>query len=180
MNFFQNLGTREKIFIIGAGVAALLALLFLVVVDPMLSHAARLDRQIVSAQRDLQELQSLQREYLRQKGVLDGINAQLKQQKNFAVYSRLGELAGRTGIQNKIVSMRPTASTPSGAYVEEAVEIKIEGVTLEQLVQYLSQIENSPQFLKIKRLYLKPNVENRQLLTAIFRVSTFTPKEGTS
>ena len=180
MSFFQNLGTRERIFIIGAGVAVLLTLLFILVVDPMLSHATRLDRQIVSAQRDLQELHTLQREYQRQKNVLDGINAQLKRQKNFAVFSRLEELAGRTGIQSKIVSMRPTASTPSGAYVEESVEIKMEGVTLDQLVQYLSQIENSPQFLKIKRLYLKPYLDNRQLLTAIFRVSTFTPKEGTS
>jgi general secretion pathway protein M len=181
MNFFQNLGTREKIFIMGAGVAILLALLFLLVVDPMLDHAARLDRQIVSAQRELQELHTLQREYQRQKSVLDGINAQLKRQKNSpAIFSRLEELAGRTGIQSKIVSMRQTPSVPSGAYVEESIEIKMEGVTLEQLVQYLSQIENSPQFLKIKRLSLNPNRDNRQLLTATFRVSTFTPKEGTT
>ena len=75
--------------------------------------------------------------------------------------------------------MKPTVSTPSEVYNEESVEIKMEGVTLEQLVRYLHQIENSPQLLKIKRLEIKPRFNNRQILTATFRVSAFTLKEGT-
>jgi general secretion pathway protein M len=180
MNFFRNLGTRERVFVMTAGLAVLLALLFMVVIDPMLAHSARLDRQIVTAQRELQELQTLQRTYQRQKSVLDRINAQLKRQQNFALLSRLEELAGQAGLRSKILYMKPTIGTPSDAYDEEAVEIKMEGVTLEQLIQYLYQVENSPQFMKIKRLYIKPRLENRQILSATFRVSTFTPKEGTS
>jgi general secretion pathway protein M len=180
MNFFRNLGTRERVFVMTAGLAVLLALLFMVVIDPMLAHSARLDRQIVTTQRELQELQTLQRTYQRQKSVLDRINAQLKRQQNFALFSRLEELAGQAGIRSKILYMKPTVGTPSDAYDEEAVEIKMEGVTLEQLIPYLYQVENSPQFMKIKRLHIKPRLENRQILSAIFRVSTFTPKEGTS
>ena len=180
MNFFRNLGTRERVFVMTAGLVVLLALLFMVVIDPLLAHSARLDRQIVTAQRELQELQTLQRTYQRQKSVLDRINAQLKRQQNFALLSRLEELAGQAGIRNKILYMKPAAGTPSDAYDEEAVEIKMEGVTLEQLIQYLYQVENSPQFMKIKRLHIKPRLENRQILSATFKVSTFTPKEGTS
>lgn len=180
MNFFQNLGLRERLFVIGAGAALLLALLFMLVIDPMLAHSARLDQQIAKAQRELQELRTLQREYRRQKSILDDINAQLKRQKSFSIFSRLEELAGQTGIRNNLLYMKPAVSTPSDAYEEEAVEIKLEGVTLEQLTTYLYQIENSPQFMKIKRLYIKPRVDSRQILSAIFRVSTFTPKAGTS
>jgi general secretion pathway protein M len=180
MNFFLNLGTRERVFIIGAGVAVLLALLFTMVIDPMLAYSARLDRQIITAQRELQELHTLRQDYQRQKSVLDRINAQLKRQKNFSIFSRLEELAKQTDTRNKILYIKPTVSSPSDAYEEESVEIKMEDVTLEQLIQYLFQIENSPQFMKIKRLYLKPHLDNRQLLSVIFRVSTFTPKEGTT
>jgi general secretion pathway protein M len=74
--------------------------------------------------------------------------------------------------------MKPTVSTPSEVYNEESVEVKMEGVTLEQLVRYLHQVENSPQLLKIKRLEIKPRFDNRQILTATFRVSAFTLKEG--
>ena len=101
-----------------------------------------------------------------------------KQKKSFAIFSHLEKLAGDTGIRSKILYMKPTVSTPSDAYEEESVEIKMEGVTLEQIIRYLYQVENSPQFLKIKRLYIRPRLDNRQLLTATFRVSTFTPKQG--
>ena len=88
--------------------------------------------------------------------MLDRINAQLKRQQNFSPFSRLEELAGQTGIRSKIQYMKPIVSTPSDAYEEESVEIKMEGITLEQFIQYLYQIENSPQFMKIKRLHIKP------------------------
>jgi general secretion pathway protein M len=180
MNFFQNLGTRERLFIMGAGIVVLLTLLFVMVIDPMLAYSARLDKQIVAAQRELQDVNTLQQEYQRQKNVIDRINIQLKRQKGFSIFSRLEELAKQTDTRSKILYIKPTISNPSDAYDEESVEIKMEDVTLEQLIKYLFQIENSPQFMKIKRLYIKPRQDNRQLLSVIFRVSTFAPKEGTS
>jgi len=180
MNFWRNLQPRERMFVGGAGAALLLFLIFKLTIDPMLKRSADLDRQIVVAQRQLNELRTLQQEYQRQKNVVTNINAQLKRQPNFAIFSRLEELAGQTGIRGKIVHMKPTVSTPSEVYNEESVEVKMEGVTLEQLVRYLQQVENSPQLLKIKRLEMKPRFDNRQILTATFRVSAFTLKEGTS
>ena len=157
-----------------------LFLIFKFTIDPLFKHSADLDRQIVTARRQLAELRTMQQEYQRQKTVVDSINSQLKRQQNFAIFSRLEEFAGQTGIRNKILYMKPTVSTPSEVYNEESVEIKMEGVTLEQLVRYLHQIENSPQLLKIKRLEIKPRFDNRQILTVTFRVSAFTLKEGTT
>ena len=180
MNFWQNLQSRERLFIGGAGAALVLFLIFKLTIDPLFKYSAELDRQIVTARRQLAELRTMQQEYQRQKSVVDSINSQLKRQQNVAIFSRLEEFAGQTGIRNKILYMKPTVSTPSEVYNEESVEVKMEGVTLEQLVRYLHQIENSPQLLKIKRLEIKPRFDNRQILTATFRVSAFTLKEGTS
>lgn len=180
MNFWQNLQPRERLFVGGAGAALVLVLFFMLVIDPLFKRSAELDRQIVTARRQLTELRTMQQDYRRQKSVVDSINSQLKKQQNFAIFSRLEELAGQTGIRNNILYMKPTVSTPSEVYNEESVEIKMEGVTLAQLVHYLHQVENSPQLLKIKRLETKPRFDNRQLLTATFRVSAFTLKEGTS
>jgi general secretion pathway protein M len=180
MNFWRQLQPRERLFL-GGGVAVLVLFLFFkVAIDPLFKHSADLDRQIVTARRQLAELRTMQQEYQRQKSVVDTINNQLKKQQNFAIFSRLEEFAGQTGIRNKILYMKPTVSTPSEVYNEESVEIKMEGVTLDQLVRYLHQVENSPQLLKIKRLEIKPRFDNRQILTATFRVSAFTLKEGTT
>lgn len=180
MNFWQNLQRRERLFVGGAGAVLVVLLIFTLAIDPMFKRYAELDRQISTARRQLTELRTMQQEYQRQKSVVDSINSQLKKQQNFAIFSRLEELAGQTGIRNKILHMKPTVSTPSEVYNEESVEIKMEGVTLEQLVRYLHQVENSPQLLKIKRLEMKPRFDNRQILTATFRVSAFTLKEGNS
>ena len=180
MNFWQNTQPRERLFLGGAGTVLVVFLLFKFAIDPLFKRSADLDRQIVAARRQLVELRTMQQEYQRQKTVVDTINSQLKRQQNFAIFSRLEEFAGQTGIRNKILHMRPTVSTPSEMYNEERVEVKMEGVTLEQLVRYLHHIENSPQLLKIKRLEMKPRFDNRQILTATFRVSAFTLKEGTT
>ena len=180
MNFWQNMQPRERLFLGGAGAMLVLFLIFKFAIDPLFKHSTDLDRQIVTARRQLAELRTMQQEYQRQKSVVDSINSQLKRQQNVAIFSRLEEFAGQTGIRNKILYMKPTVSTPSEVYNEESVEVKMEGVTLEQLVRYLHQIENSPQLLKIKRLEIKPRFDNRQILTATFRVSAFTLKEGTT
>jgi general secretion pathway protein M len=180
MNFWQNMQPRERMFIAGAGAALVLFLIFKLGIDPAFKYSADLDRQIVAARRQLADLRTMQQEYQRQKSVVDGINNQLKRQPNFAIFSRLEELAGQTGIRSKILHMKPTVATPNEVYNEESVEVKMEGVTLEQLVRYLHQVENSPQLLKIKRLEIRPRFDNRQILAATFRVSAFTLKEGTS
>ena len=180
MDFFRNLQSRERLFVIGAGAVLALFLIFKLTIDPMLKRSADLDRQIATARRQLDEVRTLQQAYQRQKSVVDSINSQLKKQPNFAIFSRLEELAGQTGIRSKIVHMKPTVSAPNEVYNEESVEVKVEGVTLEQLVQYLYQVESSPQLLKIKRLEMKPRFDNRQILTATFRVSAFTLKGGSS
>lgn len=181
MNFWQTLQSRERLYIGGAGAAIVLFLIFKLAIDPLFKHSSELDRQIVTARRQLAELRIMQQEYQRQKSVVDSINSQLKRQQNFAIESRLEELARQTGIQpNKILSMRQALSAPSEMYKEESIEVKMDGVTLEQLVRYLYQIENSPQLLKVKKLDIRPHLNNRQLLTTTFRVSAFTLKEGTT
>lgn len=176
MNLFWNLQTRERILVIGAVVVVLLTLVFLLVIDPQLARSTRLDRQIRAAQSQLRDIQRESREYLRHKRVLDQINRQLTRQRTFSLFSRLEQLARQTGIRKQIQYMKPTVSTPNDLYREDAVEIKMEGVTLVQLIRYLDRVEKSPQLLKIKRLSVKPQRKNRQMLSAVIRVSTFIPK----
>ena len=178
MSFFQNLQFREKILVICAGVAVVLFLLFMLVIDPVLERSARLDRQIRKAEQDLKNLKTYRREYNRQKSILDKLNAQLGQQQNIKILPRLDKLARDTDIIKKVTGMTPSENSSNEAYTEQSVAIEISDATLEQLAKYLYAIEQSQQVLKIKRLTIKPRVTDRQLLTASFRVSTFIPKKG--
>ena len=174
MNYFHMLQRREQILVVSAGILVLGAALFTFIMDPILARAANLDRRLAIASRQLAKLQTLRGDYQRQKQTLDRIDAQLRRQpKNFAIFSLLEQVAGQAGIEDKIQSMNTVASPPNTVYKEESVEVRMEGVTLGQLTEYLHRVERSPQVLKIKRLQVKPTRENRQLLSIRFRVSAF-------
>lgn len=179
LNYFHMLQRREQMLVVGAGILVLVVVLFTFVIDPILARAANLDRRLAAAGRQLVELQTLRSDYRQQKRIIDRIDAQLRRQrKNFAIFSHLEQVAGRTGIQDKIQSMNTVASPPNTAYQEDSVEVRMEGVTLAQLTQYLHQVARSRQVLRIKRLQVKPTRENRQLLSVRFRVSVFSLVES--
>ena len=174
MNYFYMLQRREQILVVSAGVLVLLAALFTLVVDPLLARAANLDRRLAAAGRQFSELQALRVDYRRQKRLIDRIDAQLRRQpRTFVIFSHLEQVAGQTGIQDKIQSMNTVAGPPNTIYKEDSVEVKMEGVTLAQLTEYLRRLERSPQVLQIKRLHIKPTRESRQLLLVRFRLSVF-------
>ena len=126
MNILHHLGTRERLFVIGGGAIILLALLYTLVIDPWRAASIHLDQQIVVAQRELHEFQTLRQEYYRQRSVLDRIHAQLTQQTNFSLLSQLEALAAQTGTRHTIRYIQPVVSPPDKTYDEEAVEIKME------------------------------------------------------
>ena len=106
--------------------------------------------------------------------MIDRVDRRLRRQRrDFAIFSYLEQVAGRAGVQDKIQSMNTLASPPSTEYTEESVEVRMEGVTLSQLVDYLHRVENSPRILRVRRLQVGPTRDNRQLLSVRLRISVF-------
>lgn len=170
---------REQLLVLGAGVLVLLLAFVTFVIDPIRERAASLDRQLATAGRQLAELRTLRDDYRRQKQVVDRMDARLRRQRrNFAIFSYLEQVAGRAGVQDKIQSVNTLASPPNTEYREESVEVRMEGITLQQLVDYLHRVENSQQILRIKRLQVGTTRENRQLLSVRLRISVFSLGES--
>jgi hypothetical protein len=71
--------------------------------------------------------------------------------------------------------MEPQASPPGDRYRESKVEVALERVTLSQTVNYLHQIEASPQVLSVKSLRVRKRPDNPELLDVSFTVSSFEP-----
>ena len=141
MSILPHLGTHERLFVIGAGAIILLALLYIVVLEPLWTSAARLDQQIVVARRELHALQTLRQEYYRQKSAVDRIHAQLTQQHNFSLLSHLEALATQTGTRHTIRAIQPVVSPPDKAYDEEAVKIKMDDVLLNRSLPTCSPLK---------------------------------------
>lgn len=168
------LARREKIIVIFAA-ALLFTLLFYQFGWVSAQNKQQLwDRRIMAKEKELKDVVALSEEYLRLKEEMEiGKKAFLQEGKDFAIFSFLEDLAAKAGVKGNIIYMKPSTTNPSELYKESSVEIKLEGVNLKQITDYLYRIENSDKVLKIKKVNIKPKTQNKQLLDITFLVSAF-------
>ena len=176
----MNLGGREKLVIIAGGVVVALLLFYRFGLSPALERLRMLDRLVAVKERDLHEMKTLRETYLAQKSLMEEVNRRLAQRgQDFAIFSFLEELANKTGIKNNIMYMKPALTTPGELFRESSVEMRLEGIALQQLTRYLYDIERAPQLLRVRRMHIKPRPANPDQLDVTFQVSTFYLQERT-
>jgi general secretion pathway protein M len=177
----MKLGRREKLVIIAGGVAVVLLLFYRFGLSPAIERMRMLDRLVAIKERDLHQMKTLRETYLAQKRLMEEVNRSLAQRgQDFAIFSFLEDLANKTGIKNNIMYMKPAITTPGELFRESSVEMRLEGIALQQLTRYLYDIERAPQLLRVRRMHIKPRPANPDLLDVTFQVSTFYLQERTS
>ena len=84
-----------------------------------------------------------------------------------SLIGHLEQLAGRTGLQSRI-QLNP--QTVTGGDNLEAADIRVDDLTLDELVQFIHLIEDSRPQLVIDRVDISPTFRGRQLLRLNLRV----------
>jgi general secretion pathway protein M len=167
---------REKI-VVGIGAMALTFFLLLqVAVFPILDRRTRLAAQIGSAQKAMLRMGELKTEYVKLTQTSTLNETQLKQRpKEFTLFSFLEGLAGQGNIKQNIVYMKPSTTNVKGStYVLSIVEMKIDAITMEQLVAFVHGIETAGRMAWIKRLSIDKGDKQDSLLNAVLHVETLT------
>jgi general secretion pathway protein M len=177
----MKLGRREQLMIIAGGVAVALLLFYRLGLSPALERLHTLDRLVAVKERELYQMKTLQGTYVAQKRLMEDVSRTLSQRgPDFAIFSFLEDLASKTGIKDNIKSMTPALTTPGEQFRESSVEMRLEGIALQQLTRYLYDIEQAPQLLRVRRMHIKPRPANPDLLDVTVQVSTFYLQERTS
>jgi len=156
---------QEKRLLLGAAAAALLVAVGVGGVRPLLGARQRLDLDIATSERRLQELLELEQAY---RG-LSAENASLKdvlakRQHDFTLFGFLEALANRDGLRGQIEFMRPSVKALNETFQEEQVEMRLNGVSMRSLIAYLYHIESAPERVRVKRLTMRPQQRNPELL----------------
>ncbi len=172
--FLIRLSTREKWMLGGGGLVALFLILYFMMVDPTLERMAQLDRLIPRKEQDLSELLKLKQEYQSISDEIEAIEKRLPAEGIFSPLSFLEENAAKNRIKNNIAFIRPlTSQAHKSRYREMPVEVKFEKVTLSQIIPFLSALENGPHPLRIKRISMKTQFSNADLLDVTFLVLSY-------
>jgi general secretion pathway protein M len=170
-----KLQKRERLIVSGGAVALVVLLFLQLMIFPILDKRAQLKKMLVAKTAELQQVDALKAEMASVSSSIQVTEEQLKKRpQGFTLFSFLDALAGRTGIKQNITYMKPTsANIKNSAYALSIVEMKIQALTMEQLVDYLHGVENAPQQIWIKQMSITRGENNEGLLTSILKVETY-------
>ena len=170
----MKLAKREKHFVGIAVCAIVLFLLLKLLIFPFFEKRERLKNGVEAKEEALREIIRLSAEYQAYKGDSLEIQQRLaKRRAGFTLFAFLEKAAGEAGVKENIEYMKPSTSKATGPYRESMVEMKLEGITLNQLTQYLHRIESPEDLISIKRISIKQNKKEAGYLDAVFQALTF-------
>lgn len=168
---YGNLSARERMLVTGAGGLILLALVWLLLVNPVLAMGDDAEQRAATADQQLRVMQRLRKDFDEVHFRLSNVERRIAEGPRGNLRSTLEALAGAGGV--KVDSMEPQSSPAHEMYRETKVEVGLKSVTLAQMVDYLQRIEGAPQVLSIKALRVRSRSDDSEMLDVTFTVSSF-------
>ncbi len=168
---FARLAPRERLLVAVAGGAVVVVLAWMLV-RGVESGKTTLESGIAAKRRQLATLQSLRSQYLDVKRQTDETLAKSGNRPPNWLYSTLEGVIKKTIPREKIRSMDPSSKPSGDGYVEDSVAVEINGVTLQQTVALLYDVEQSNQPLRVSRLTAKKRTADPYQFDITFAVSS--------
>lgn len=171
---WQRFSARERSILIAGGIVAGLSLLFVSVIDPALARLDRLERQALRKQKDIKELAVLSREYAEKRARLATVEGRMPAaDSQFSLLAFMEEAATAAHVRERIAGMQPQVQSLAQGYQETAVDLRLEGVQLPELLALLVAIEQAPYELHVRHLQIRPKFDNPVNLDATVRVLSY-------
>jgi general secretion pathway protein M len=170
----MRLARRERYLVSVAACCIAIFLVFQFLIFPFFENRRRIQRGLKAKEKGLEEIVKLRADYQTYYKGSQGIQQALtKRKEGFTLFSFLEKAAGEAEVKARIKYMKPSTSSGTGPYKESMVEMKLEAITLPQLVGYLYRIESPDDLVNIKRISISENKKEQGYLDAILQVITF-------
>ena len=170
----DRLEKREK-YILLFGIFFVVGFIVLqAIVLPYVEARQTMTRSLSRNESELVDIQLLRQEYLELKSRQGDIEKRLTERTpGFSLFSFLEEQAAATKVKNSVTYMKPTANEIDEGFNESIVEMKMERVTLDQLVAFLVKIESEEKIVSIQRISIQENGQEEGLLDTVLSIKTF-------
>lgn len=171
---WQHFSQRERIIVAAGGTVVAAVLAFLLVIDPLMATIDKLDRQARRKAKDSQELALVAQEYLVKQARIAKLEQRMPSPPaQFSLLAFMEEATTTAQIRDRIVGMQPQAPIVVQGYQETAVDLRLDGVSLPQILALLVAIEQAPYDVQVHHLQMKPKYDNPVNLDATLRIVTY-------
>jgi general secretion pathway protein M len=170
----KKLARREKYSLYALSGVICLFVIFQFLVFPSLDKRKRLKRTLQAKTDILEKMTALQSEYntIKKRTELSKLRF-AKRDTGFTLFSFLDKLTGKAGIKNHVTYMKPSTSVQKDSpFKISQVEMKLQGLTLQQLTSYLHMVETSKNMVNIKRLSISKTGKQEGFIDAVLQVET--------
>ena len=170
----KKLTRREKYSLYALSSVICLFVVFQFLVFPSLDKRERLKRTLQTKTDILEKMTALQSEYNTIKKRTELSKSRFAgRDTGFTLFSFLDKLTGKAGIRNHVTYMKPSTSVQKNSpFKISQVEMKLQGLTLQQLNSYLHMVETSKNMVNIKRLSISKTGKIENLIDAVLQVET--------
>lgn len=161
---------RRLLGLASGGVALFIVFVFWVTFSTAIRKA---QTTLEEKQQDFEKISRLSAGYASQEQERQLLEARLRQSPP-ALMSFVDSTAKSDGVEVGSMSDRGViAGGNGGKPKEQSVEVNVSKVGLDKLVKLLSDLEHSPGVVKVRRLRVRKNAENRDLLDVSLSVSAW-------
>jgi type II secretory pathway component PulM len=172
LNRLNRLNRREKYYVAAAAAMVGIFLVFQLIIFPISDKRELLERTLAQRTDELKEMRGLQSEYLALEETAQRAKSQLaRRDKNFTLFSYLGNLADTVGIKANVSSMKSSSDVVADVNMA-TVKLEIDNITTEQFAKYLHQIEYSGYNLFVKRMVITKKTKPEGYIDVSLQVET--------
>ena len=169
----ERLRRRERIILYLTFVVVVSSLIYNFLLEPIVERYRLLNQEVIRNQVKLQKYLSLLRQKERIKQDFDKISEGLKtdyseQEQMALILSEIEGLSRRSSVH--ITQIKPQPTKDFGTYKEFPVEIRAEA-KIENLSQFIYNLQNSPQLLRTKKLFLNTKSATSDILETTILIS---------
>jgi type II secretory pathway component PulM len=157
----------KKTLIIGGAVAGII-LFYAFIFSPLTGDLSRKRGSIPKKEKELAQMRVLRDEYIEIQHRLQ--QAQAAAGQRGPLLTEIENITKRASLSSKIVSLKPQAGAQTEGFKESIVEIKLDNVTLYDIVNYVHLLEKAQ--LRIRKLAFKPRFDSPKLLNSTLLVSS--------
>ncbi len=169
----MQLNYREKIAVSIGGISLLLFVVLQFIFFPLADKRARLMKGVAAREKAVTEMRIMQEQY-RQLSKQSGSVVKLlaKRDPGFSLFSFLEKNADDSTLKEHIAYMKPSESTKNELFKQSLVEMKLQAISLQQLVDFLKLTESPEDLVGIDRISIQENTKEGGSLDVTLQMVT--------
>ena len=173
-SLLARLSPRERSAVSIAAIALGLTMGYAFIVDPLWEMYARLQARIATKEREVREIAMLRRTYEALRQEVEGLRP--PQGPTPSPFAVLEGLATTTFGRDKLTAINPTGHETHEGVEQETIELKLSGVSLQDVVTLLYKMDTASSLLRCTNLTIKKRYKDPYTFDVALTAIAFTPR----